>query len=88
MTTSPGASATSAGSVDGEGGLDMEAVPGAGPSLDKLLKAQKLFLAEMGGDAPKDQAAPLLGEARVLPPYYPLPPLIVSGSGTVDSGRG
>lgn len=31
--------------------------------------------------APKDQAAPLLSEAKVLPPYYPLPPLVVSDNG-------
>lgn len=31
--------------------------------------------------APKDAAAPLLKDAAVLPPYYPLPPLIVSGNG-------
>lgn len=31
--------------------------------------------------APKDLAAPLLRDAKILPPYFPLPPLITSRNG-------
>lgn len=36
--------------------------------------------------AAKDRSAPLLSEAKVLPPYFPLPPLIVTTTGS-DGGK-